>query len=315
MPVYSPSLNGQVFPFHRLVLALLMLVVPMLTGCGNKWKHRLSEKELENLLIDLYTVQGLAQQDAGQLNDTLRLALHQQVYDRYGVTERELDSIIGYYGYYKPDRLAAITDRASQRLTTQIEYLKEWQADQDKIASRIESTESQNTWWLGRSLGTSIEHFMQHEAPHSIRLTSMRLPLLYCYSFTDSLTKGTAIQLTATLRAIDSVAKEAGLEMYLAISSRGQLFQNSTPIQRNGRDSVTLSLPKGIGSGELLLAIDAAIPSRVESVEISGLSLALNGKTPITDSLNTTGIQYPERLELTLRDTLPKNMAESEQNL
>ncbi len=102
----------------RYLLGTLALLITLgsLSSCGDKWQRKLSDKKLRQLIGELYKADCLMDNLGNSINDTMRLALEDQIFEKYGITRSDFDSIVYHYNIDKPLYFADIVRRASYDL-------------------------------------------------------------------------------------------------------------------------------------------------------------------------------------------------------
>jgi len=72
----------------RYLLGSLALLITLagLSSCGDKWQRKLSDKKLRQLIGELYKADCLMDNLGNSINDTMRLALEDQIFEKYGIT-------------------------------------------------------------------------------------------------------------------------------------------------------------------------------------------------------------------------------------
>ena len=107
------------------ILFFLIAVLFIAQSCSNKWEHRLSEKEIETMLKELYIAQNLNSFRAPEDdNDTAALSLRSSLFLEHDISESDFDSVIAYYAHYKADRLSAMAKKASDQVAEELEQLR-----------------------------------------------------------------------------------------------------------------------------------------------------------------------------------------------
>ncbi len=111
-------------PRHYLsgAIALLLSLITLM-GCGNKWRRKLSEKELRSLIGELYKADCLMDTMGDRINDTMRLAIEQEIFTKYHLTRSDFDSIVFHYNTEKPLYFADIVRRAALDINKELAML------------------------------------------------------------------------------------------------------------------------------------------------------------------------------------------------
>jgi putative lipoprotein len=106
----------------RYLLGTLALLITLgsLSSCGDKWQRKLSDKKLRQLIGELYKADCLMDNLGNSINDTMRLALEDQIFEKYGITRSDFDSIVYHYNIDKPLYFADIVRRASQDIDEEL---------------------------------------------------------------------------------------------------------------------------------------------------------------------------------------------------
>ena len=110
----------------RYLLGTLALLITLgsLSSCGDKWQRKLSDKKLRQLIGELYKADCLMDNLGNSINDTMRLALEDQIFEKYGITRSDFDSIVYHYNIDKPLYFADIVRRASYDLDKELEAVQ-----------------------------------------------------------------------------------------------------------------------------------------------------------------------------------------------
>lgn len=114
---------GRYNSLLRGCLASLLGATFLISCSGDKWDSRLSKKELQACLEELYTMEQAIKATPLIGNDTLHLALQQSLFQKYGLTIAEFDSVIFYYNKNNPLLYADIARKAAENTRKRLKTL------------------------------------------------------------------------------------------------------------------------------------------------------------------------------------------------
>ena len=82
---------------RRSVLFLVLFVGLLLSACNTRPENILSEKKMENILVDLFLFEGTAQLKNMPVGDTLKTKYYNQILQKHGLTQQQYDSSLMWY--------------------------------------------------------------------------------------------------------------------------------------------------------------------------------------------------------------------------
>ncbi|MCC8146117.1 MAG: DUF4296 domain-containing protein [Bacteroidales bacterium] len=103
---------------------LSFLAACILSACSNRPSHVLSEKQMEDILYDLYIAEAEVRQNVSifQRDTLLRQDILQSVFDKHSITEERFDASLVWYND-NLDKYVRINERLGERYTIDIERL------------------------------------------------------------------------------------------------------------------------------------------------------------------------------------------------
>lgn len=240
-----------------LLTFLLLLLWGFLGGCKDKWESVLSEKELESLFAELFSVQLLVSEGLPYSDDTTRIAYRNEVFAKYEISKSQFDSIVHYYAHYKADRLATIMTRASERLE-----LRRNQFENIALVSVPEEAKLGEQLLRPDDLSTLIP---EKAYPHMLVAGSGEVVAFHTARFIAPPNSGAVISIEVDIRAMHSLTKGKKPSVELLVSYEAP---NSSPIElaetfaSPSLYSGSLSIPptKEQGSTTILLHIPSNAP-------------------------------------------------------
>lgn len=258
--------------FHLLSLLFVLALVLLCGACSSKEERKLNEKQLESLLVDLYTTQGLLERAYPNADDTTRLAVQNAILNKYKLKPNELDSIIAYYSHYKAERLSIVAARASEKIMAEKELFSiRTGIDKDYFANIFKGD-----YTLEGIAGIVPENYF----PRYARLSPEGDSEVFTGIIIDTIPKGSRFVVHLEVRGlpVDTIAYHLEAYPQLVASYTTQAgFQVEQSISIKGGREHTLSL----------LFAEKTMPGR--------FTVALyfpSGKAPITLFVSALGIEY-----------------------
>ena len=105
-----------------LCLLTVLLLAAACCGCGNRHREKkpeklLSEQQMIDVMADVYLVEAMLTQKKQQGEPVSGLAAeyYRQLFDHYGITDRDLEENMAYYTR-QPAVLEVVMDSVAQRL-------------------------------------------------------------------------------------------------------------------------------------------------------------------------------------------------------
>jgi hypothetical protein len=105
------------------IYAIVFWITGLLAGCGKTPGGILPEKDMQAVMTDMLTAEAIIGSDyTAYSNDTLKLAMYESVFRKYGITQAVYDSSLVWYGR-NLERYMKIYDRVIAGLDRQIRIL------------------------------------------------------------------------------------------------------------------------------------------------------------------------------------------------
>ena len=285
----------------RYLLGSLALLITLagLSSCGDKWQRKLSDKKLRQLIGELYKADCLMDNLGNSINDTMRLALEDQIFEKYGITRSDFDSIVYHYNIDKPLYFADIVRRASQ-----------------DIDEELESTQKGNPFspedfdfqpFFGDLNSHNIHQIIPESYyPRYVSFLSKASWLTHSAVINDTIPAGSSIEVTIDVQGLPEKVIEKQLAPILEISyytddSHQVAIQN--PLKSaNGQTYCTLDFKEDFPAGRLTISLFElggkgfpAYTLYIRSLRVSFTS----GKGPIHTSSGVEDELLFERLPIT----------------
>lgn len=248
---------------------LAVFLLFLLTSCRDEWDRKLGERELEQMVAELYAAQALLEQ-AIPSDDTVRLAVRLAVLEKYSVTEAEFDSVMAYYSHYKADRLSVIFDRASKAILTnkdRYENLVAWASEEERdFGERI---------FFEEHLSLLVP---DGRYPALVVLSPEHPDELYAVAVNDSIPAGSTLSISLNVRGLRSnplLDAKTSLLFSIAHEASKQLpIEKSLIIEEPGNYTLDLEIPEGSFRGKVTLlihslALDATLYAYIEHIGVS----------------------------------------------
>ena len=252
------------------ILFFLIAVLFTAQSCSNKWEHRLSEKEIETMLKELYIAQNLNSFRAPEDdNDTAALSLRSSLFLEHDISESDFDSVIAYYAHYKADRLSAMAKKASDQVAEELEQLRNSSmAHTDGDYTRFKGPESLDA--------VSLSSLIPKERyPATVLLSDCSDALFYTTRINDSIPKGSVIEAKITLYGIPLQIDQNDLPQMILSCSKGgkQPISAHTFIEYNGTSYLRLYFEKTLSEAQFSLFLTIKGKRRFMPLYVTELSL------------------------------------------
>lgn len=125
--------------------AIFILLLALLTACQQRPKYVLSDKAMENLLIDIHKTEAVMSLNQSKYRSSeSKRTLRQAVYLRHNTTQAEFDSSLVWYGEHL-DVYMDIYERVIARLEVENEMIKELIA-QDNSQTLTRAGDTVDIW-------------------------------------------------------------------------------------------------------------------------------------------------------------------------
>lgn len=125
-------------------ILLLLLTSLLMVACTSRPSGVLSKKEMINLLVEIHKSEAYVLAHNGQFhNDSLKRAMEQSIYERYGVTKEEVDSSLSWYVHHA-DEYVKIYDGVIAELTDQSQNIHSKNVKENDAL--MENGDSVNIW-------------------------------------------------------------------------------------------------------------------------------------------------------------------------
>ncbi len=229
-------------------LQLLLLLMASTVGCSSKWERKLSEDELVDLMIELYSTKAILQKSLHP-DDTLLLAAQHDILAKYGLLQGEYDSIIAFYGHYKANRLSVLAARASEKVLRQKEYLERMQGATFSAADNYLT----KSYSLAEVAKTIPEEFF----PSYAMLSPYGDQLFFTSNIADSIYSGKFV-LSLELHSVSTDSLSTPAELLLAYKGRDQeAIEKTLLIYKGGVYELTLPLSDTLPPGRITAALNS----------------------------------------------------------
>lgn len=268
----------------RLIVALLLLftTIGLSFSCGNKWGKRLSEKEIEAILGELYVAQNIYINDPSPSTDTLLISLRRSIFRKYQITESDFDSVITYYAHYKSDRLSAIAQKAADRITADLEdYQKKAAPPTFEENLKYQIPKSLDAYELADLI--PIEQY-----PSTILLSDGVDALFYSTLVRNTLYKTTTITIQITLYGLPNKIekKDCPLLEVSCIDTNGNFVKAQTTLSSNGTKDLCLYFDKDIKNGQFSILLHSGNNPHICPIFVTELSVRPQLASPPSNKEN-----------------------------
>ncbi|WP_148297460.1 DUF4296 domain-containing protein [Porphyromonas gingivicanis] len=266
-------------------LFILLGSIFFLSCSDNAWENKLSRKELQSCLEDLYTMEQAIKSTPLISNDTLHLALQKTLFQKYGLTPQDFDSIIFYYNKNNPLLYADIARKASENTRNKLRTLH--RENLFIAQSQVEKYFQEFSFF---QLNSAIP---QDAYPRLIKIYGDKAILLHTAHIKADILKETQLSLRASIvglpdtmisRQLQDLPK---LSMSYYVADTLQIHK-SCPIDGRTEYELILKFDKTYPSGILNIGIEQTVttPALYNSLLIEKLELSRVSKTP--DSINNS---------------------------
>lgn len=271
-------------------------------ACASDWERKLSKKELQTLLEELYTAEELVVSSPIPLNDTMHLALQKQLFAKYGITPSDYDSIIYYYNRYEPLLFSSIVRKAAHNVQTRFLSLQKENDFIDQNRLQLETT------YCSASELNSL--FVEDKGFYPVSLNGQGEALLRSVMITDNILKGGVLSLSLSVSGIPSIVQHnpqlaPSLELSYYVADSLYISTKCT-LKKDGKQQLKLSFDEKFPSGRLTLVAyrDAHRPSLMQQFLLSDISWDfVPGMSEEEEALK----QNELRIEEFIRETVPLN--------
>lgn len=238
----------------RYLLGTLALLITLagLSSCGDKWQRKLSDKKLRQLIGELYKADCLMDNLGNSINDTMRLALEDQIFEKYGITRSDFDSIVYHYNIDKPLYFADIVRRASQDI------------DEELGSIQKSNPFSPEDFVLQPFFGDLNSHNIHQIVPESyypryVSFLSKASWLTHSAVINDTIPAGSSIEVTIDVQGLPEKVIENQLAPILEISyyadDSHQVSIQSPLKSANGETYCTLDFKEDLPPGRLTVSL------------------------------------------------------------
>jgi hypothetical protein len=108
--------------------SIAFLVLFLLTTCSKVPDHILSEKKMQDVLLDMHLAEAIITSDYKKYdNDTIKKVLYQSVFVKHGITQADYDSSLVWYAQHL-DIYLKVYDRAKIEIENEIKDMGDVQA-------------------------------------------------------------------------------------------------------------------------------------------------------------------------------------------
>lgn len=248
----------------------------LLISCAdNPWENRLSRKDLQACLEELYVMEEAIKTTSFVSNDTLHIALQNALFKKYGLTREEFDSIVFYYNKNNPLLYADIARKAA-------EHIRQREQSQEEHNLFVARNRSEPT--LHRIQLSNVSSIIPPNTyPRMVAWQNQGVVFLHTAHIETSIPKDTKILLSTEILGLPkSLKKESDKGLLLSLSyyaTDSLQKKTSCLLTENKSYELSLEFNQLFPAGILCVALHrpANMPDlysfSVQKVEISTLSL------------------------------------------
>lgn len=230
----------------------LWIALASLSSCGNKWQRKLSYKELRQLIGELYKADCLMDNLSYSINDTMRLALEGQIFDKYGITRSDFDSIVYHYNTNKPLYFADIVRRASQDIDKELATAQQGKSSSPESLFLPTIPSELSSYNISQLIPESYY-------PRYVTFSSKASWQTHSVAISDAIPAGSSLDITINVQGLPKKVIEQGLspivELSYYASDSLQAYSRSSLNLSSGSSTYTLQFKEELPAGRLSISI------------------------------------------------------------